>query len=223
MKEVNIKYFMILCLVLCYGCINDNKMKQVELFEEKLLEYNYFDLNQIQDTVISNQVWNGGKNSELLKKVINSSSTSLKSKFLAATILLEFENKIDKKFHKNLSNVYAYALTHTSEKYDNIMHLNGNLWGFLYEENDLGKLGKHYVSFGQIAIPSLKKLLEDTDNQIFYDGSEEATLGNDYQYRVKDFAAFYISKIKDIPMTFYQDFEKRDAEIERLKEVLENE
>lgn len=198
-------------------------MKQVELLEEKLLEYNYFDLYQIQDSVISSQVWNDGKQSETLKRVIQSSSTSLKSKFLAATVLLEFENKIDKVFYKNLSNVYAYALTHTSEKFDNSMNLNGNIWGFLYDEDDLGELGKQYVSFGDEAIPSLKKLLEDSDNKIFYEGSEEATIGNSYQYRIKDFAAFYISKIKGIPMTFYQDFEKRDAEIERLKELLENE
>ncbi|WP_053002437.1 hypothetical protein [Kordia jejudonensis] len=198
-------------------------MKQVELLEEKLLEYNYFDLYQIQDTVISNKVWNNGKQRETLKKVIQSSDTSLKSKFLAATVLLEFDNKIDTVFYKNLSNVYSYALRHTSEKFDNSMQLNGNLWGFLYEEDDLGELGKQYVSFGNEAIPSLMKLLEDTDNKIFYDGSEGATIGNSYQYRIKDFAAFYISKIKNIPMTFYQDFDKRDAEIERLQELLENE
>ena len=200
-----------------------NEMEDVKLFEKKILQYNYFELRQIEDTLILDKLWNHGEKRDLLKKVIQSEMTSKKSKFLAATILFEFNDIMDKELHENLSNVYAYALRHTSEKFDNDMQLNANLWGFLFEEDDLGTLGMQYVSFGDLAMPSLIKLLNDSDDEIYYEGSEEATLGNDYQYRVKDFAAFYISKIKDIPITFYQDFEKRDAEIKRLQEILDNE
>ena len=66
-------------------------------------------------------------------------------------------------------------------------------------------------------------LLEDSNGLILYEGSQEATMGNSYQYRIKDIAAFYLSKITNIPIQFYQDFEKRDAEIERLKLLIKTE
>jgi hypothetical protein len=77
-------------------------------------------------------------------------------------------------------------------------------------------LGKKVISFGKIALPFLVKLLDD-DGTVFYEGSKEATIGNAYHYRIKDFAAFYISKITNNPIQFYKNYKDRDREIERLK------
>ena len=53
------------------------------------------------------------------------------------------------------------------------------------------------------------------------DGSKEATVGNGYQYRVKDFAAFYIAKIIDTPIAFHRDPADRDAAIEELRKIVD--
>lgn len=143
-------------------------------------------------------------------------------RFLAAEIILSKFNKYPiKKYNTILSNLYGTALTNTGDKTGNF-RLSANLWGYLYEMDDVGVLGNHFIQLGDEAVPELYKLL-DNEEQVLYDGSRDATIGNEYQYRIKDFAAFYISKIKNIPVKFYQDFDERDKEIERLKKLLEKE
>ncbi|HEX3045105.1 MAG TPA: hypothetical protein VHY08_10140 [Bacillota bacterium] len=85
---------------------------------------------------------------------------------------------------------------------------------------DYGALGAHLVETGLKAVPYLTKILGNQDT-FFYKGSQEATLGNSLGFRVKDAAAYYISKVTGIPVKFYQQTADRDAEIERLKATLE--
>lgn len=115
-----------------------------------------------------------------------------------------------------MAEAYTYALRHTTTNHEDFIHLNGNLWGFLYEKDDIGLLGEQFIIFGKTAVPHLIKLLDDT-GKVLYDSSREATLGNAYQYRIKDFAAFYLSKIKNISIKFHQDFKESNEEFERLK------
>lgn len=82
-----------------------------------------------------------------------------------------------------------------------------------------GDIGEQLIQIGKAAIPSLIKLLDDTNFYFFYEGSE-STSNMDYQYRVKDFAAFFLSKITKVPWQFYLDKKKRDIEIERFKKEL---
>jgi hypothetical protein len=49
------------------------------------------------------------------------------------------------------------------------------LCGHLYDEDDSGYLGKQLIKFG------------------------DAAIGNSYLYRVKDFVAYYLSKITNPP------------------------
>jgi hypothetical protein len=94
-----------------------------------------------------------------------------------------------------------------------------NSWGLLYEHNDEGPIGIMLVMLGEEAIPELVKLL---DNETIhpYHGSEEATVGDDYQFRVKDFAAYYICRIKNIEAVYHETHADRNTEIEKLKILL---
>jgi hypothetical protein len=38
-----------------------------------------------------------------------------------------------------------------------------------------------------------------------YQGSKEATIGNAYGYRIKDFAAYYIGRILGVPLKYYPE------------------
>jgi len=95
-----------------------------------------------------------------------------------------------------------------------------NEWGFL-GVGDLGPLGLRLVACGESAVAPLSPLLDVKDSAGNYSGSKEATLGDEDRARVCDFAAFFISKIRRLPFHFHrEDFARRDAEIERLKESL---
>ncbi len=167
----------------------------------------------------ANSIWNGGKNQKLLEDIIQAQSVPLKIKFLAAEMLRHFDVEIKNQHYKYLAKAYVHALEYTSENKRNAMHLSGNLWGFLYPLNDCGYLGEQLIKFGAAAIPFLLILLDDKGH-VFYEGSREATMGSELNYRVCDFAAFYISKIKNISIQFHHDFESRNRAIEHLKNTL---
>ncbi|MDH3974169.1 MAG: hypothetical protein OEV42_07805 [Deltaproteobacteria bacterium] len=197
-------------------------MKKNDL-ESRLIEIGYPGLFMYGEQSLADSIWENGENVEQLKGIIFSDSSPSHAKFLAAEVLRYFDVELDIKSYKTLADAYAHALEHTSADRGNSAQLNGNLWGLLYDENDTGYLGKQFIKFDIAAISPLTKLLDDRASRILYEGSQEATIGNAYQYRIKDFAAFYISKIKDIPIRFYQDFKARDKEIERLKGLLKKE
>lgn len=184
--------------------------------ENQLLDAGYPGLFMFGSNSLVEGIWKNGNNKARLENIILSEASSTQAKFLAAEILGKFDYFPGTELNYILVKVYIEALRNTSENSDNKYGLNGNLWGFLYELDDLGFLGARIVHFNLQATPYLKDLLDD-DGVVLYDGSREATVGNAYQYRIKDFAAFYLSKIKNIPVDFYQDFGQRDKEIERLK------
>ena len=95
-----------------------------------------------------------------------------------------------------------------------------NAWGFL-GAGDVGPLGRHLVACGDDAVRALAPLLDDKRSAGLYGGSKESKLGNSDNARVCDFAAFFISEARRLPFQFHRDdFARRDAEIERLKDSL---
>ncbi len=188
--------------------------------ENKLIDIGYPGLFMHGENGDTDAIWNGGENLKQLESIILSASSTPLAKFLAAEILRYFDIESDRLDDVVLAEAYVFALENTAEDKNKTVGLNGNLWGLLYEEDDVGYLGQQFVKFGDAAVSPLTKLLDDDAGRVFYDGSEEATIGNAYQYRIKDFAAFFISKIKNIPVEYFQDFERRDKEIERLKGLL---
>ena len=73
-----------------------------------------------------------------------------------------------------------------------------NPWGLPGELD--GPAGRHLVSLGEVASSGLMTLLED-GRRVPYWGSQEAMLGNSYVFRVKDFAAFFLSRIRGVAST----------------------
>jgi hypothetical protein len=181
------------------------------------------DLFHRMDYRLVDSIWSNGKNESGLMEIVMQRHYSDLARLMASEIL--FHSKKDypsKELLDTLAYVYARALYITGDTKN--YPLMGNEWGFMYYTDkdsikDYEIIGSHLMLTGIKVVPYLMNLLNDT-NIIVYWGSQEATLGNSLRYRVKDAAAFYISKIKHIPVHFYDDFSKRDAEVKRLYEEL---
>jgi hypothetical protein len=133
------------------------------------------------------------------------------ARFLAAEILFRQREVYPSREQKpGLAIVYANALAR------NFTGM-ANHWGL--PDFIEGPIGQHVEALGTAAIPGLAGLLDD-NSPIYYAGSKEATTGNSYGYRVRDLAAYYIGKIRGIPLEMEMDPRKRDVEIEKLKSSL---
>lgn len=150
---------------------------------------------------------------EQLIVIIREEAAPMKARFFACEIL-EVDNRIHLAVvpEQTLAQIYAQALANNYTGY-------ANSWGFLYEHDDEGTTGIMFLELWDKAVPALIPLLED-ETQHLYHGSREATMGNSYEFRVKDFAAYYLSKITRIPVPYHKKHEDRDQAIEKLKEGL---
>ena len=177
--------------------------------------FNYF----IQDQIIAT-VWAEAGGVAPLKAIVINEDAPMKARMLANEVLLKREFtylgdedvKIDR-----VAAIYTYALAN---------NLTGmaNSWGLLYKHkhNAFGPVGPMLLILGEEAIPELVKLL-DNETIHLYHGSEAAAVGNAYRFRVKDFAAYYICRIKNIMPVYHETHAARDAEIEKLKLLLAEE
>jgi hypothetical protein len=92
-----------------------------------------------------------------------------------------------------------------------------NDWGYLDPGNSFdGPAAQALLEAGDDALRPLLSLLDDARSARLF-GSEEATLSNMYEYRVKDFAYRYFMLLLGRQPTFEADPRSRDIEIERLK------
>lgn len=177
--------------------------------EKQLLELGYTDLFlRLNDEHLS-AIWKQDDAPEQLARLVFDESASHEARFLAAEILFRKQESFPAQDGvERLAKVYGIALQNAQI---------GNLWGLPGYLDGLA--GEHYVSLGEPAIPTLIPLLRD-EREVFYEGSREATYANAYRYRVKDFAAFYISQILDIPYEIHLKPTERDVEIERLRSYI---
>lgn len=187
--------------------------------EQKIIDLGYRHLFQTDREEMEKDIWKSGANQAELEQIAYSKESSLRGRFLAAEVLRHFKVEFKPEYTDLLCEAYVNALKETNMEGYDWNGLNANAWGFLYEHDHTGYVGKQLLLFGEPALPYLTELL-DVEGIVLYEGSQEATLGNAYGYRIKDFAAFYISKISDLPIQFYQDIEERDREIERFKKLL---
>jgi hypothetical protein len=91
-----------------------------------------------------------------------------------------------------------------------------NPWGL---PGEIGPIGRHLMWFSGAAVPALRKRFDDA-TPLSYGGSEEATIGNRYEYRVKDVAAFYAARLAPAPYAVLATPAERDVEIARLAALL---
>jgi hypothetical protein len=173
------------------------------------------------DRSLAGSVWRDGENREPLEEVVQDEQYGDLKRVLASEVLHRYHDGYPPDgWDDTLGHVYARALAITGTG-DRPIVLTGNLWGFLYHSDhsgvqDYGPLGTHLVEAGPAAVRHLLPLLDDPAS-IFYDGSQEATLGNSLRYRVKDAAAYYIGKLTGIQVPSHAEPDERDAEIGRLK------
>lgn len=153
-------------------------------------------------------LWREPQMAGLLSALISDTGIDPETRFLAAELLARKQPGLASAEAANLAQVYVEALRNTKI---------ANIWGMPGELD--GPAGQHLVAIGIEAANRLVLLLEDT-RQVAYSGSEEATVGNSYKYRVKDFAAFFIHRILGLPYNLRKTPSDRDAEIERLRVLL---
>lgn len=180
-------------------------------------------LFQLGDYNKIDSIWQEGENQDSLLNIFTQSKYDDYTRLLASEILFFKQILPKKKLEDIVAYVYTKALFITGDT-SKEFRLSGNLWGFMYFSdkngiNDFGILGNHLMITKKKTIPYLIELLTNS-HILFYEGSQEATIGNSLKYRVKDAAAYYISKISGIPIKYYENFSDRDLEIERLKEKL---
>jgi hypothetical protein len=174
----------------------------------RLIELGYIGLFQQSNDVVLKDVWNTPNAPEALEAIVVSSNAPQLARFLAAEILI-YQGVVQQaeKHGQELAQVYAAALA------GNFTEV-ANSWGLPGVTNGLAE--DHLLAIGEPMVPELLKLL-DNEQRVYYEGSQEATLGHHFGYRVKDLAAYYLSKIRNIPFELDEDPGKRDTGIMRLK------
>lgn len=161
------------------------------------------------DTKELDAIWGEPGAPQALEALALDQGAPPEARFLAAEVLQHQGRAVsDPQGRAGLATAYAAALKGATL---------GNPWALPGEVD--GPAGEHLVDLGEPAVPALAPLLDD-QRRVPYAGSEEATIGNSYAYRVKDLAAFFISRIRSLPYTPNEDPAARDAEIERLRAAL---
>ncbi|MCB9230096.1 MAG: hypothetical protein H6581_00410 [Bacteroidia bacterium] len=186
---------------------------QAKQLEEKLLERSfgpYFYYPPYEATL--SNIWNSQSGPAVLQELIRSDEAATLARLIACETL----------YATDLLYLQEAGVDHVAEIYCKALSEDvtgmANSWGLLWENDDLGPQGKRLRMCAQSANPFLLPLLDDDRVRTNYQGSEEATLGNLAGYRVKDFAAFYLSKINRIPLEYHREVAERDAAIEVLRE-----
>jgi hypothetical protein len=225
MKELRIKYMIYyFSLFLLFSCTINKQLpmnKKKLLLAEQLTQLGYSKLFQLGEHSLADSIWEDGKNYQNLLEIVSKNDYDDYARLLASEILfLKQKDYPTKDLEYILAYIYTKALFITGDNAKSF-RLSGNLWGFMYHTdklgfNDNGILGNHLLNTKKKALPYLLKLLDDTEI-IFYEGSQEATLGNSLKYRVKDAVAYFIGKIMKISVQFYENPVDRDKEIEKLK------
>lgn len=209
-----------LVITICLGCTGVshsamNTESTTAAFARKLTdrEFGEFFIYPMHDETID-RIWRDPENRELLDDVLNDTTISNEAKFLAAEVFFKKDILfMQRHAPEKVAAIYADGLSNNRTGM-------ANSWGLLYERQDEGTAGTAFLTIGEKAIPPLAELLDDERTHLKYQGSIEATIGNQYGYRVKDFAAYYIGRILGKPLTYYPDISDRDAQIERLKKEL---
>lgn len=168
----------------------------------------------VRDRVID-AIWSEPDSLSRLEAVAADEQAPLKARFVACEVMFEREDTgIDVVGQARVAGIYAAGLQ------ANVTGM-ANPWGMPFEGYDYGPAGARLVGMGQLAVAALLPLLDDGRPGPVYEGSEEATVGNARGYRIKDFAAFYLSRITKTPMAWHPDPAERDVEIARLEQALQ--
>ncbi|MFT6502551.1 MAG: hypothetical protein ACJASQ_002678 [Crocinitomicaceae bacterium] len=186
--------------------------KKSKAFANQLINRSFgeFFIYPMHDNTI-NTIWSDTNNHVLMDRIMTASDISMEAKFLVCEIYFKKDHRfLERYFIKDIAEIYASALVNN---YTGM----ANSWGLLYEHEDAGTAGAVFLILGDLAIPTLTKLLEDDRILLSYNGSIESTIGNGYKFRIKDFAAYYIGEILNTPLKYFPENPERDSQINELK------
>ena len=160
-------------------------------------------------------VWQDFPDAGLYTQLVEDAARPLPVRFAAVLML---RSKSAAQFRRTSRRARADVLAAALQR-DLVGHAYpwGRLWGGI---DAVGLLGSMVVELGRPAIPPLVALLDDTAPRDSYLGREEATEMAMRQYRVKDFAAFYISRITGLDLPWQPELPDRDQAIARLRQQL---
>lgn len=161
------------------------------------------------------EVWRGFPSAEAYVDLVEDNRRPPHVRF-AAALILRSASVVE--FHRvnphAMAQVFASALQNDLAGY-------AFPWGSLWAPGEpLGLLGEVFVELGAPAEPVLGALLDDPTARDLYLGREIAGEMAKRQYRVKDFAAFYLAKIAHVDLPWEADLARRDQAIERLRAQL---
>lgn len=152
-------------------------------------------------------IWDNGRARGALEELVADASADPQSRFLAAEILFaRLPGYPPRQATGDLAGIYAAALRAVPEH-------GANAWGLPGRVD--GQLGRHVFALGAVAIPQLRGLLNDA-RAVGYEGSQDATLGNSFHFRVKDISASLIARIRGLPFAPEKDPAARDNAIREL-------
>ncbi len=160
------------------------------------------------------RTWDNGNAEAALLQLIADSTQPTRARLIAAEVMFA-KNFI----FMNQMKIPALAKLYCDALADDVIG-TANPWGLLYDYDDAGEVGIRFQMMGKEAAPALLELLQDARPGPFYEGSKEATTGQMLHYRIKDFAAYYISKIYNYPLTYSAEFKDRDAAIALMRKAL---
>jgi hypothetical protein len=160
-------------------------------------------------------IWNEPGNAQVLEALVEDTEQPLQARFLACEVLFAKDFTFTSRVPASaVAEIYARALE------GNFTGM-ANSWGLLYEHDDPGPVGVRFIMLGDDAIPALVRLLDNDAAPLIYSGSKEATVGNAYQFRIKDFAAYYLGRILNRGVAWHESPVARDQEIDKLKKTVQ--
>jgi hypothetical protein len=177
----------------------------------ELIDAGYIQLFMLLGETAADVIWRRPGAREALRRVLEDPALRAPASFLAAEVLFRKDPSFPTQSQvPRLARVYAAALAEQSTRMANPWGLPGLMDG---------DAGRHLVRLGDAVVPELHRLMDD-DGDVVYGGSQEATFGNSYRYRVKDLAAFFLSRIRRIPFEVSPDPAVRDRRIHTLRDAL---
>jgi hypothetical protein len=213
--------FMLIVLT-CLSCATmkrNNLREPMQKVDEKYAAYlGSFDSIQLLDQLLlgmePGELWADGARKKDAMAIVESESLGDKLRFHALlTILMRDSVAAQEILPHTRATILCAAIAGDFLEYD-------EHWGRLWQGGSIGILGGMVVECGESAISPLKGLLENNTPKSSYLGSEEATEMAIRHYRLKDFAAYYIAKIRAYELPWQPVLGDRDAAIEAMRKAL---
>lgn len=162
------------------------------------------------------EIWKSAPQQDFERLAGDAAMPSL-ARFLSSQILIRKDMTFPARADlRSLTDIYIKALV---DNYTGMM----SDWGFQQDNDDLGPVGSIFLILGDHAVPALMNLLKN-DTIVDYKRRSPDFSGFDWtklqRTRIKDFAALYLSKIKNVPVHFKTRFDERDKEIAELERKL---